>query len=189
MRILIGVLMLLWAGRVEAQPAEPSTEPPPSDGGSDPPAGIIDAQSNQPPRVVTPVAVVDPRIAQLRSMVRTAASQRNCATALNTFQLLVDFDPASRILAGEKDFEACIEYVQPKVKTVSYRRQVVISDLLSIATLPVGVGILGALFGAPLVHLSNGNSGSAAASFGLRLIPICVFIGTGECQDSCRVCG
>jgi hypothetical protein len=53
---------------------------------------------------------------------------------------------------------------------VNYRNQVIVSDLLSIATSWAGVGLLGYVFGAPIVHLANRNSSSAWKSFTLRVV-------------------
>jgi len=71
-----------------------------------------------------------------------------------------------------------------RMETVSYRKQVLIVDGLSVAAIVIGpllaagdtdaggslslIGLAGYVVGAPIVHLSHGRVGAAAASFGLR---------------------
>ncbi len=69
-----------------------------------------------------------------------------------------------------------------QVETVSYRKQVLLADGLSVAAIALGpvlardesggklamLGIAGYMFGAPLVHLAHGRGGAAFKSLGLR---------------------
>lgn len=68
------------------------------------------------------------------------------------------------------------------LETVSYRKQVLLADGLSVAAIALGpvlardgsggklamLGVAGYVFGAPLVHLAHGRGGAAFKSLGLR---------------------
>jgi hypothetical protein len=68
-------------------------------------------------------------------------------------------------------------------ETVSYRKQILVADGLSVAAIALGpvlardtdsggrlamLGVAGYMFGAPLVHLAHGRGGAAFKSLGLR---------------------
>ncbi len=100
-------------------------------------------------------------------------------------------DPPAPLLAAP-----VVEVSRPRL-VHSYRRQMIMTDLVSLALIPVGgVGFLGYLAGGPILHAMNGNGSYAAKSFLSRLlIPSAAIVGTvlalgPSCRDSpSDVCG
>ncbi len=190
------VAVLVTTSAVAAQPADVHVPPLETPVPADP--------SPVPADAGPAVLAAEPRRARLTAAARAAGEVGNCDVALESLRLLIELDP-SYTLVGEHDINHCIwrskrrlvpaTPVVPAVPAVpvvrgvrSYRKQVIITDLLSLATMPVGVGLLGYLFGAPVVHAMNGNSDSAGKSLGLRVLPIGVLFGTAYLLTSMSDC-
>ena len=132
----------------------------------------------------------------LASNARLSAQQGFCQTAVRYANQVLAIDPAHEI-AREPVIDACIATVTgepkpeptptltrpiavlpPPTVLVSYRRHVIIADLISLGLLFVdGIGSITYVFGAPLVHAMHGNSDAATKSFGLRLLPWVALVG------------
>jgi hypothetical protein len=140
----------------------------------------------------------EPDVAWLEANAKLAAQEGRCESAAHYVARIVEVDPSYSV-GGDEALARCLAPAKPtttpepqprleakpaptpKSVTVEHRYGGVIVgvDLASAALVLVGgVGILTYPFGAPAVHAVAGNGSAAAKSFGLRLIPYGVAVGT-----------
>ena len=177
--------------RASAQPAEP--EPGPAE--PLPPAPEPEVAPPTPP-----APAIDPRVLQLEADLLVELDRGRCELALDMLRRLHAIDryyhPQSAKLTDCVARAAAARMVITRPEPVyeitvhSYRKQVIIADLASLGlTFAGGVGLAGYFFAAPVIHLANGNSKGALRSFGMRLIPVGVFLVTALSltrNSSCR---
>jgi hypothetical protein len=177
-----------------AQPVEP--EPGPTE--QVPPAPEAEVAPPAPP-----APAIDPRVLQLEADLRVELDRGRCELALDMLRRLHTFDPHYQVVSDK--LTDCVARVaaarmvitrpEPVYHTTvhSYRRQVIIADLASFGLIFAGgVGLAGYFFAAPVIHLAHGNSKGALRSFGLRLVPVGVFLVTAlslTAGSGCRANG